>query len=108
MSDDHPTPEQALGGVEGAVAHRRAVHRATPRYAHHTRAALAERVVALPAPPLRMRGGWWRVGFVLDAIADEELVVRLDPATGRVQGAPPPPEGAKGDDLRRRLMKRWE
>ena len=114
-----PTAEQVAAALERAAAHRRACHRADPRFTHYTRAALEEQVVPLPERPLRMGAGWWCVGVVLDTLADEELLVRLHPATGRVQtapisrpapspGAPRPPEGADADELRRRWVKRWE
>ena len=90
--------------------------RADPRFAAHTAAALAERVVGLPERPERAGGGWWRVGRVVDGIAGAELAVRFHPASGRVRVArpgamrerpfptPPPPGGRWFDGARLRWV----
>jgi hypothetical protein len=55
-----------------------------PRYEGFTDAALTERVVGLLVGPVPGRGGWWRVGRVVDGIAGTELEVWCKPAARRI------------------------
>ena len=80
---------EPIAAVERAAAHRRARHRADPRTAHYTAAALEEQVVGVAASPFAAaRGatgdGWLPVGTVLDGVAGADFRVWLHPATGRV------------------------
>ena len=82
--------DRLLAAVARAVAHRRALHRADPRFAHYTEAALAEQVDGIPASPFAAArnataGGWLPAGVVFDGIAGAEFRVWLHPATGRVK-----------------------
>lgn len=89
--DPLPCPVEQAAAVARAVAHQRAVRRADPNFAHYTAAALAERILGLPATPgPPTADGWVPVGEVRDHAADERRRVWRHPATGRVRTQPVP------------------
>lgn len=82
MATPSPDPRSfdlAADAVARAAEHRRAVHRADPRYAHYPAGAFDEQVDGVPAHPRDAGGGWWEVGTVLDGPTDQDLRVWVHP-----------------------------
>ena len=73
----------ALAVSRATAARRRRIHE-DPAYAGFTKAAITERIVGFTGQPIPGQDGWWRVGWIVDDIAEAELDVWFQPSARRI------------------------
>jgi hypothetical protein len=77
-----PSSKEIHAAVERAAESRRARYRQDPQYANARN--LAERVDGMPGRPEPGQHDWWKIGWVVDAIAGREYDVWYRPRRLRV------------------------
>ncbi|MCC6312830.1 MAG: hypothetical protein IT337_02365 [Thermomicrobiales bacterium] len=113
---DRPSGTLIAAAMRCALARRRALSTNDPRFAAVSAAAIAERVTGVVVPVRQGHDGWWRIGAIVDDLAEGEWAVWVDPRRRRLrlvrtpappveEIAPTPrPDGRYFDGFRRRWV----
>lgn len=113
-----PAVTECQAAMKRALEVRFQAHRSAEACLHFTDAAILERLTGLPLPePLRGRDAWWRVGSIVDQIADKAFDVWYRPPVPRrlalterrpATRVEPKPPAVVPDGIQALYRSRWE